>query len=110
MHNRLIRLGWSCSLLILGAALLGGVHAAKDPELAPPAVAISQPVAREVTDYEDYTGRTEAVANVELRARVTGYIDKVHVKSGATVKRGDVLFEIDARPYRAELDQADAEV
>jgi RND family efflux transporter MFP subunit len=59
-----------------------------------------------VTDYEDFPGRTEAVVSVEIRARVTGYLDKVFFQEGAEVKQGDVLFEIDPRPYRATYDQA----
>jgi RND family efflux transporter MFP subunit len=76
----------------------------------PPEVAVSRPLAREVADFEEFTGRTEAVQAVELRARVTGYVDKVNVKEGGEVKQGEVLFEVDPRPYRAELDKADAEV
>src|SRR5262249_32266842 len=112
---RWLCLGLSCSLLILGGALLGGARTAAGPDeprvrVVPPAVAVSQPLAREVTDYEDFTARTEPVATVDLRARVTGYIDKVNFKEGAAVKRGDVLFEIDPRPYKADLDQAGAEL
>jgi RND family efflux transporter MFP subunit len=76
----------------------------------PPEVAVSRPVTREVTDREEFAGRTEAVQAVDLRARVTGYVDRVNVKEGGEVKQGDVLFEIDPRPYQAELDRADAEV
>jgi RND family efflux transporter MFP subunit len=114
MNTRLHCLGLSCSLLILGGGLLGGSSAA-DPDrsrdrAAPPAVAVSQPLTREVTDYADFTGRTEAVERVDLRARVSGYIAKVNFKEGAAVKRGDVLFEIDPRPYNADLDLASAEL
>ena len=56
-----------------------------------------------MTDHADFTGRTAAVDSVELRPRVWGYLDKVNFKEGALVKKGDVLFEIDPRPYRAEL-------
>jgi RND family efflux transporter MFP subunit len=63
-----------------------------------------------VTDYADFTGRTAAVDSVEVRARVWGYLDKVNFKEGALVKKGDVLFELDPRPYQALLDQAKARV
>src|SRR6266566_3236536 len=56
------------------------------------------------------TGCTAAVDSVEVRAHVWGYLDKVNFKEGALVKKGDVLFELDARPYQAALDQAKAKV
>ena len=71
------------------------------------AVMVSYPVEREVTDYADYTGRTAAVDSVEVRARVWGYLDKVNFKEGALVTKGDVLFEIDPRTYKATLAQAE---
>lgn len=83
------------------------------PPSAPPvvpAVSVSYPVEREVTDYADYTGRTAAVESVEVRSRVWGYLEKVNFKEGALVKKGDVLFELDARPYEAQLEQAKAKV
>lgn len=64
----------------------------------------------DVIDYEEFTGRTEAVQSVELRSRVTGYLDKVHFKDGETVAKGKLLFTIDDRLYRAELDRAEANV
>src|SRR5208283_456438 len=78
------------------------------PAAAPLPVAVSYPVEREVTDHADFTARTAAVDSVELRARVSGYLDKVNFKEGALVKKGDVLFEIDPRTYQAALDQAKA--
>jgi RND family efflux transporter MFP subunit len=80
------------------------------PAPAPVAVTVSYPVEREVTDYADFTGRTAAVDSVELRARVWGYLEKVNFKEGALVKKGDVLFELDPRPYQAVLNQAKAKV
>src|SRR5208337_1366551 len=73
------------------------------PAAAPLPITVSYPVEREVTDYADYTARTAAVDSVELRARVSGYLDKVNFKEGALVKKGDVLFEIDPRTYKATL-------
>jgi RND family efflux transporter MFP subunit len=69
---------------------------------------VVRPVVREVTDYEVFAGRVEAVNRVDVRARVTGYLLKATFQDGADVKQGDVLFEIDARPYRAEMDRAEA--
>ena len=82
----------------------------KPPDPPPPVVYYSLPVSRPVTDYEDFTGRTEAVKTVEVRARVTGYLERFKFEEGFDVKENDVLFEIDARPYKAILDQAVAEV
>ena len=73
-------------------------------------VYFSKPIRRNVTDYEDTTGRTEAVKTVEVRARVTGYLERFNFVEGYDVKENDILFEIDARPYKATLDMAVAEV
>src|SRR5207248_6863194 len=78
------------------------------PDSPPPDVAVILPVVRDVVDYQDFTGRTQAVAAVEFRARVTGYLDKILFKEGAEVQKGDVLFEIDPRLHQAELARADA--
>ena len=80
------------------------------PPPEPPEVLVSLPIVREVTDYADFPGRTEAVNAIEVRARVTGYLDKVNFKEGSDVKQGDLLFEIDPRPYQAELNRAEANV
>ena len=96
-------------ILLLGLCL-GLAGCARVPSEAPAAapipVTVSHPVERDVTDYADFTGRTAAVDSVEVRAHVWGYLDKVNFKEGALVKKGDVLFEIDPRPYRAELERA----
>src|SRR6266581_9428250 len=75
----------------------------------PPKVTVSQPSMRDVTEWEEYTGRLEAVESVEVRARVNGYLQSIHFKNGATVKQGDLLFVIDPRPYQAELERAKAD-
>jgi RND family efflux transporter MFP subunit len=96
--------------IILGFCLgLAGCSrpSSEGPEAAPIPVTISHPVEGYVTDYADFTGRTAAVDSVEVRARVWGYLEKVHFKEGALVKAGDVLFEIDPRTYRAALAQAE---
>jgi RND family efflux transporter MFP subunit len=80
------------------------------PSAAPPPVSVSYPVEREVTDYADYTARTAAVDSVELRARVSGYLDKVNFKEGALVKKGDLLFVIDPRTYEASRKKAQGEL
>jgi RND family efflux transporter MFP subunit len=70
---------------------------------APPTVDVSYPLQREVTDYADYVGRTEAIDSVEMRARVSGYLEKVNFKEGDLVKKGQVLFEIDPRLFQAQV-------
>ncbi|HEY5313942.1 MAG TPA: efflux RND transporter periplasmic adaptor subunit [Pirellulales bacterium] len=72
----------------------------------PPLVTISQPLQRQVTDFRDFTGSTAAVQSVAVRARVSGYLVKIPFKEGSEVKQGDILFEIDPRPYQAQYDQA----
>ena len=83
---------------------------AEAPAPQPISVAVSYPVEREVTDYKDFTARTAAVDSVEVRAHVWGYLDKVNFKEGALVEKGEVLFELDPRPYQALLNQAKAKV
>ena len=90
----------------LGVAGCARPHS-EGPAAAPPPVTVSYPVEREVTDYADFTARTAAVDSVELRARVSGYLDKVNFKEGARVKKGDALFEIDPRTYKAVLQSAE---
>jgi multidrug efflux system membrane fusion protein len=102
--------------LLLAAQLLA--TACSDPGKAtsaqqqpPPApVTVSQPLQKEVAEWDEFTGRTEAVETVEVRARVTGQLMKVNFKDGAKIKKGDLLFVIDPRPYEAELARAEAEV
>jgi RND family efflux transporter MFP subunit len=75
----------------------------------PPVVSVVQPIARDVVEWDEYIGRLESPETVELRARVSGYLDKVHFKEGKPVKAGDLLFTIDRRPYKADLDRAAAD-
>jgi membrane fusion protein, multidrug efflux system len=74
----------------------------------PPSVSVAKPVVKQIVEHDDYTGRFNAVDFVEMRARVTGYLDKINFQDGAMVKQGEVLFVIDRRPYKAALDQAQA--
>jgi RND family efflux transporter MFP subunit len=94
-----------CAWLLCLAVLQPGAARGADEA---PQVPVVRPVVREVVDYEDFTGRTDARIRVDLRARVTGYLLKTTFQEGGTVKQGDVLFEIDPRPYQADLDRADA--
>jgi RND family efflux transporter MFP subunit len=98
-------------LLGLGIGVAGCAGAPSGPPVPPTTpVTVSRPVERYVTDYADFTGRTAAVDSVEVRARVWGYLQKVNFKEGDLVQKGDVLFELDPRPYQTLLDQANAKV
>ena len=79
-------------------------------EPPPQKVTVAQPVQQEVTNYLKFTGTTRAVEEVEVRARVSGFLQSMHFTSGTNVAKGDVLFVIDPREYQAELDAADAEL
>jgi RND family efflux transporter MFP subunit len=74
----------------------------------PPPVTVAKAVKRSITDYDEYVGRFTAVNSVEVRARVSGYLDGLHFKDGQIVKQGDLLFTIDKRPFQNALDQARA--
>jgi multidrug efflux system membrane fusion protein len=73
-------------------------------------VPVSQPVQRDVTDYVDFTGRTDAINAVNIVPRVTGYLVQMPFKEGSLVKKDDLLFEVDPRPYKAQLAQAEGQV
>lgn len=101
------------AMLFLSTAIAGcseeksAAQAAPPP---PPQVTIAKPVKKVVTDYDEYVGRFVALDYVEVRARVSGYLDKIHFKDGQMVKVGDPLFTIDRRPFQASLDQAEAAI
>src|SRR5580704_15524369 len=104
-----LRIAFGLSL-VLAIGLAGCARAPSTVPAEPTPVSVSRPVEQYVTDYAVLTGWTAAVDSVELRARVWGYLDKVNFQEGALVKKGDVLFEIDPRPYEALLNQAKAKV
>jgi membrane fusion protein, multidrug efflux system len=104
------------SLWLIFCAALGltvpGCEKAKTqapPKEIPDAV-VSQPLERDVTDFADFTGRTEAIHSVNIVPRVTGYLTKMPFKEGSEVKKDDLLFEVDPRPYQAQFDQAQSQV
>src|SRR6266478_8961030 len=101
----------SLATFALTFELLTGGCGKPVPKIAPPppVVSVVQPIEREVIGWDDYIGRLESPETVEVRARVNGYLDKVHFKEGKEVKKGDVLFTIDPRPYQADYDRAEAE-
>lgn len=97
---------------ILAAAVLTACSGSQAETAGPPPPQVSAaPVlVKPVSQWDDFSGRVEAVQSVELRPRVSGYIDKVNYVEGDEVKKGDVLFTIDARSYQAEYDRARAEL
>jgi len=107
MHRFLCRL---LALLMPVVLACSTAAIAQAPPSAPPAVAVAKPIVKEVVERDDYVGRFEAVDAVEIRARVSGYLQTVSFRDGAIVKLGDPLFTIDKRPYQAALDQAEAAV
>lgn len=96
------------SFLILPGCMKGE---ARDATAAPPApsVTTARVVVRDVPDSATFTGRVEAVDSVDIRPRVGGYVESVHFKEGGLVRRGDLLFQIDARPFEAEVQRLAAE-
>jgi RND family efflux transporter MFP subunit len=94
------------ALLLLVACSESPQKQASQPP--PPAVTVANPVKRVVVDQDEYVGRFVAVDNVEIRARVSGYLDRIDFTDGQTVKQGDLLFTIDKRPFQTTLDQAKA--
>jgi RND family efflux transporter MFP subunit len=87
----------------------GSILAQPGPGQAPP-VTVAKPVVKDIIERTDFIGRFEAIDQVDIRARVSGYLDKVHFQDGTFVKTGDLLFTIDPRPYRNALEQAQSAV
>ncbi|MBA1156275.1 efflux RND transporter periplasmic adaptor subunit [Microvirga mediterraneensis] len=76
----------------------------------PPPVTVAKPIVKDIVEQDDFIGRFEAIDQVDIRARVSGYLDKVHFQDGTFVRAGDLLFTIDPRPYRNLLEQAQSAV
>lgn len=105
-----LRTVWGISL-ILAVFFSSGCGRQNEFAAPPPmAVTVCKPLQKTVTDYAEYTGTIEAVETVDVRARVEGYLETVRFKEGGRVKRGDLLFTIDPRPFQAKLDEARAEL
>ena len=111
MQNRRLAVTGVLSLagLSLAALTVGGK---KEPPAAPQpqAVTVAEVPERQITEWDEFTGRLEAVDQVEIHPRVTGYIKRVTFAEGKEVRKGEVLFEIDPRPYEADLARAEAEL
>jgi len=99
--------GWLTLLPMLCLPMLPGCSpAAAEPAPEPPKVTVAHPEQRTLINYDEYNGWTEASAIVEVRARVRGHIDKVDFTDGQFVKAGDLLFELDPRPFQSDIDRA----
>jgi membrane fusion protein, multidrug efflux system len=98
----------SAGLIALAGILAGCGEGQQQAAAPPPKVTVAKPALRTIVDQDEYVGRFVAVDVVEVRARVSGYLDKVHFTDGQIVKQGDLLFTIDKRPFKNTLDQARA--
>lgn len=98
---------------LLLAGLLSGCDTKPAASTNPPSlpsVTVSKPIQKSITEWDEYTGRFEALKTVVVRARVSGFIDSIHFKDGQIVKEGDLLFVIDQRPYKLAVDQAKSDL
>jgi membrane fusion protein, multidrug efflux system len=102
--------GTSPLMLLVALALSGCGEKPQQPAAAAPPVTVATPVKRMVTDWDEFTGRFEAVEEVQVRARVGGAVTNVEFRDGAMVRTGDLLYIIDARPFEAVAEQADGQL
>src|SRR3954464_457135 len=100
----LVAIAWIC----FGAAAVA--FAQGGPNAPPPRVTVAKPVVKDIMEWDEFIGRFEAVDQVDIRARVSGYIDRIHFRDGSMVKVGDPLFTIDQRSYRLSVEQAETAV
>jgi multidrug efflux system membrane fusion protein len=100
---------WASLLVLALGAACSNADAIVDGPPAPE-VSVAEVITKSLNGWEDFTGRLEERERIDVRPRVGGYIEAVHFEDGAHVSRGQLLFEIDARPFQAELDRASAEV
>jgi len=108
---RIVSIGMTVSLTAISLVLTacGKSREAAVPP-GPPQVSVAGVVEKHIQDWDEFTGRLQAVESVEIRPRVSGYIDKVAFTEGSVVKPGDLLFVIDPRPYKADYDRAAADL
>ena len=96
------------AITLVVAACVGVAGCAKKapPAPPPPTVVVSKPLSKKIVDWDDFVGRFEAINSVDIRPRVSGYLQSIGFVDGQVVHKGQVLFVIDPRPYQAALDQA----
>jgi len=111
---RFLQLGGTIAVLAAALAVSacddGGSDGQARAALPPPAVTVAAPLVMPITEWYEFTGRFEATETVEVRARVSGYLEEIRFEDGDIVEQGQVLFVIDRRPYRAEVEQLEAQV
>lgn len=98
-----------CTVLAVITLILSACKKAPPPAPSPLPVNVVTVIEKEVNEWDEFTGRLEAVESVEIRPRVSGYITEIHFEAGAIIKKGDLLYVIDPRPYQADFDRAAAE-
>ena len=98
------------SALALAVLVLSGSAAFAQGAPPAPTVMVASPLAKKVAQWDEYTGRFEAREQVEVRARVSGFVEQIHFRDGQIIKRGDLLFTIDQRPYALTVEASRAEV
>jgi len=102
-------------ILVIALTTLVGLNAgcsssAQPKAPVPPEVSVAEVICKQIGDNDEFTGRLEAVHAVEVRPRVSGYLQSVHFKEGEIVQEGDLLFQIDPRPFQAEVDRLKGEL
>ncbi|MGE3738929.1 MAG: efflux RND transporter periplasmic adaptor subunit [Geminicoccaceae bacterium] len=116
MANRIWSRSAPAALAVAGLLALAGCDDGSDGAAnanaapPPPEVTVSKPLVRRLTEWDEFTGRFEPVQQVDIRARVSGYVQEIGFEDGAMVRDGDVLFVIDPRPYQAAVDRAKAQI
>jgi RND family efflux transporter MFP subunit len=109
-RRSLRRFGIGPVILAIGFAIIPCALTAKSEGPPPPQVIVAAPIAKTIPRWDEYTGRFEALKQVEVRARVSGYLDTINFTDGQMVKAGDLLFTIDPRPYQIAVESAKADV
>ncbi|HBT43385.1 MAG TPA: efflux transporter periplasmic adaptor subunit [Rhodospirillaceae bacterium] len=92
----------------LAAVIFAAISIPAAAQQGPMPVTVAKPLIKKITEWDEYTGRFEATNRVEIRARVSGFLESIHFKDGDLVNKGDLLFVIDPRPFEAQLDVAKA--
>ena len=103
----------SVALAFISAFVLSGCgesNSARQNDPPPPSVTVSEPLRRTVTEWDEFTGRFQAIDHVSIRPRVSGYLQSAHFQEGTMVKKGDLLFVIDPRPYEAAAEEAQGQL
>jgi multidrug efflux system membrane fusion protein len=108
--SKIVSVGFAAVAWLSLLATTGCDRSTGAQSAAPPEVGVAQVLQKRVKDWDEFTGRLQAVETVEIRPRVSGYIDQVAFTEGKVVKRGDLLFIIDPRPYKADYDRAAADL